>query len=177
MVDQFLIWNLLSVRLVSRFQKRTCSVLHLCISESASEQEHREHQDFLFPDSQEITSNINTEPSCSNGEPFCETLDTYPYRHLKNVLRHSPGLDIFFGQDETPPDFNNRVADAADEKFVCEARSQVIFPQGGKNSKNKWKYIINQKDDDDGYVQGVRIEKCVRSVMKTTLSFVWKLCL
>lgn len=128
---------------------------------SASEQEHSEHQDFLFPDSQELT-----EPSsCTTGKPFCETLENYPYDHLKNVLRHTPALDMFFGQDETPPDFTNRVADTGEqEKFVCNARTKVVFPQSGKNSKNKWKYIVNQKsaDDDDGYVQGVRIEECVR---------------
>lgn len=127
-------------------------------SEPASEYEHSEHQDFLFPD------DIDTNPSCANGETFCETLETYPYHHLKNVLRHSPGLDIFFGQDEVPPDFTNRVAGAPEEKFVCAARSNVVFPQSGKNSKNKWKFIVNQKDDE-GYVQGVRIEECLQYIV------------
>lgn len=135
-------------------------LISLCISESASEHEHSEHQDFLFPDSQEIFPNLDNDPSCSNNELFCESLESYPYRQLKNILRRSPGLDYFFGQDENPPEFNNRVGEAADEKFVCAARTRVIFPQAGRNSKNQFKFIVNQKDDD-GFKQGVQVEECI----------------
>ena len=56
------------------------------------------------------------------------------------------------------PEIANRIGEE-EEVFVCQSVSQTIYPQKGKNKNEEWKFIINQKDND-GYVQGVRIEIC-----------------
>lgn len=48
-----------------------------------------------------------------------------------------------------------------DERFLCDSKTITVYPKTAKSKDNKWKYIINQ-GQQDGYVQGVRVEMCER---------------
>lgn len=73
-------------------------------------------------------------------------------------MRNAQGYDLFFGEDDAEEDLVERNGNS--EKFVCASVSRVIYPQGAKNTKNEWKFIVNQVDE--GYIQGIRVEECVR---------------
>lgn len=120
-------------------------------------------QGIIFPDSEEVffeeIPTIEDEPKCAQGNTYCERLDDYPYRRLKNIIRPHQGFDVFFGDESQPDEFTNRIGEA-EEKFVCESRERIIYPQGAKNKFNKWQLILNEKTD--GYIQAVKVEECVR---------------
>lgn len=65
---------------------------------------------------------------------------------------------LFGKDDEEEEEVVERFGDV--ERFICASINKVIFPQGAKNTKNEWKFIVNQMDE--GYIQGVRVEECVR---------------
>ncbi|KAG5885339.1 hypothetical protein JTB14_014358 [Gonioctena quinquepunctata] len=118
--------------------------------------------DMIFPDSGEDTFVVvprldGRPPKCAEQEKtFCENFDPYPHEQLKDILeKHSVNKE-FFGMDEPPEEFSSR--DDEEDIFVCSSISKTIFPKIGKNKHNKWKLIVNQKED--GYVQGVRVELC-----------------
>ncbi|XP_050300154.1 protein spaetzle-like [Anthonomus grandis grandis] len=121
-----------------------------------------QEQEIVFPDS--IADRIDVPirlglPKCSSeGLPFCEEVETYPYTHIKRVLQRNTILKSLFGQDEAP-EIASRLGDE-DEKFVCRSVKQTIFPKMGETKNNKWKFIINQGDDEEGFVQGVQVEIC-----------------
>ncbi|XP_018564202.1 protein spaetzle isoform X2 [Anoplophora glabripennis] len=120
-------------------------------------------QDIIFPDSFELIyepiPRIDGAPKCADGSTFCENFDSYPYLHLKDILRtHKINKDFFFGEDEMPPELEKRIG-AEEETFVCGAVDRIIFPKIGKNKNKEWKYIVNQ-GREEGYVQGIRAETC-----------------
>lgn len=124
--------------------------------------EYGEEQEIVFPDDSEeqidVVSRIDVSPTCTNGLPVCEEVDSYPFNHLKRVLQQNPMLKVLFGQDEVPHEIANRIGDD-DERFMCRTMTKTIFPKIGQNKNNKWKFIINQ-GKDDGFIQGVQIEVC-----------------
>uniref|UniRef100_A0AAR5QJB3 Protein spaetzle n=1 Tax=Dendroctonus ponderosae TaxID=77166 RepID=A0AAR5QJB3_DENPD len=118
-------------------------------------------QDIVFPDSIADRSDILSRlppPKCADGLGFCEDIEGYPYRHIKKILQERPVLKSLFGQDEAPPEIANRLGDE-DEKFVCRSLKKTIFPKMAETKSNKWKFVINQ-GDEDGFVQGIQVEIC-----------------
>ncbi|CAH0552734.1 unnamed protein product [Brassicogethes aeneus] len=119
-------------------------------------------QEVVFPDSYEMifepVPRIDGSPKCADGSTFCETFDTYPYYHLKDILKKNEAYKDLFGKDEEPSEITNRLGEDED-MFVCRSFERTIYPKVGKNKSNKWKFIINQ-GDSDGYIQGVRVETC-----------------
>lgn len=74
-------------------------------------------------------------------------------------MQETRGFDMFFGEEDAEEnDLIER--DRGSERFVCAAISRVIYPQGGKNTKNQWKLIVNH--GEEGYMQGIRVEECAR---------------
>lgn len=121
--------------------------------------------DIIFPDSYETADfspvpRISGTPPCADGLTFCENFEGYPYRQVKELLKENPTYKELFGEDEAPKTITNRLGDDKEE-FVCGSIERTIYPRIGKNKNNKWKYIINQ-GEEDGFVQGVRIETCRR---------------
>ncbi|CAH1180248.1 unnamed protein product [Phaedon cochleariae] len=123
---------------------------------------NRRLSDIIFPDDEVEAPAplrlplIRGRPACASGATFCEHFDRYPSHQLKHILsRHSLGKELF-GMDESPDEVAGR--DGSGESFVCGSVDNTIFPKIGVNKNNKWKFIINQ--EEDGYVQGVRIELC-----------------
>lgn len=125
------------------------------------------NQQIIFPDSYELLSKpisrIETTPPCANGLSFCEDIDSYPYDQLKTVLQKKPAEKDFFGVDEAPSEIiaNRLGGEPDDQPFICAAAETTIFPKVALNKNYKWKYIINQGDSDK-YIQGVRIETCIK---------------
>ncbi|KAF7285465.1 spaetzle domain-containing protein [Rhynchophorus ferrugineus] len=117
-------------------------------------------QEIIFPDDPELVnpvSRIDVFSKCSEDFPLCENAEAYPYNHLKTVLQQNLVYKDLFGADEVP-EVANRIGEE-DDVFVCRSITRTIFPKMGQNKNNKWKFIINQ-GDEDGFVQGVRIEIC-----------------
>ncbi|XP_049820214.1 protein spaetzle isoform X2 [Aethina tumida] len=121
-------------------------------------------QEVVFPDEYDMTFDpvpkIDGTPKCANGLTFCEEFDAYPYHHVKDILEEEHVHKDLFGKDDVPFEITNRIGEDEDV-FVCRASQRTIYPKLGKNKNNKWKFIINQ-DDTDGYIQGIRVETCVR---------------
>ncbi|XP_008201191.2 protein spaetzle [Tribolium castaneum] len=120
-------------------------------------------QDIIFPDTYQVIFNdvpkIDGPPKCAEGNTFCEDFDSYPYNHVKNVLKRKRVHTDLFGKDELLDErysITNRNGDF--EAFICTSISKTIFPRVGINKNNKWKVIINQ--EEDGYIQGIRTEIC-----------------
>ncbi|KAL3276965.1 hypothetical protein HHI36_012330 [Cryptolaemus montrouzieri] len=131
-----------------------------------SKEEFKDHseKDIVFPDEYDVFDSIpriEGVPKCANGDTFCEKFDSYPKHHLKQVLQNKEVIREFFGRDEESPVIINRHGGLAESvNFLCPSVERTIFPKIGKNKNNKWKYIINQ--EEDGYIQGVRVETCRR---------------
>lgn len=85
-------------------------------------------------------------------------MPSYPRGYVKKLIENFDGINMFFENNYDEDDFAFR--SESTERFVCAAKSRVIFPQSGQNAKNQWKFIFNQQED--GYVQGVRVEECAR---------------
>ncbi|XP_050300156.1 protein spaetzle-like [Anthonomus grandis grandis] len=97
-------------------------------------------------------------PKCDSKLPICENVESYPYNYLKKVLEKNTLFKAFFGNEELPKDdISERAGEG--ENFVCRTVTKTIFPKVGQNKDNKWKFIINQ-GEQDGFLQGVRIEIC-----------------
>lgn len=122
-----------------------------------------EDQDIVFPESDEVVfetvPRLKPDPKCAKGTTFCEKVERYPHEHLKDVLRQLQGLDGFFGEESAPDELTNRIGEPEDTS-ACASIVKTIYPESAKNKQDKWKFIINKKED--GYIQGVKIEKCVR---------------
>lgn len=97
---------------------------------------------------------------CARNNTYCENLDYYPRNYIKHVIKDLRGYDIFFESDYDKKDDDLIERIQGSDRFVCAGITRTIFPQAGKNLKNEWKFIINQVED--GYIQGIRIEECVR---------------
>ncbi|KAF2882704.1 hypothetical protein ILUMI_23437 [Ignelater luminosus] len=124
------------------------------------------NQQIIFPDSYELLNKpigrIEKTPPCANGLSFCEDIDSYPYDHLRTVLQKKPAEKTFFGVDEAPETIANRFGGEFDDQpFICGSRETTIFPKVAMNKNYKWKYIINQGESDK-YIQGIRIETCIK---------------
>ncbi|KAG5883234.1 hypothetical protein JTB14_026455 [Gonioctena quinquepunctata] len=99
-------------------------------------------------------------PMCTKGSTFCENVISYPYHHLKEILKRNPVYKKLSGKDEAPLEIINRNGAGEDqERFFCSSFIRTIYPQIGKNKDNKWKYIVNMKEED-GIVQGLLVETC-----------------
>lgn len=123
--------------------------------------EHDRSDEVIFPDEDvPLIPKLNAAPKCAKkSSTYCEILDTYPHRHVQEVLRNGvQEYTLFFGEDESEPEMVHRIGDV--ERFVCPSVAKVIFPQGAKNTKNEWRFIVNQMDES--YVQGIRVEECAR---------------
>ncbi|ENN81604.1 hypothetical protein YQE_02012, partial [Dendroctonus ponderosae] len=147
-------------------------------------------QDIVFPDSIADRSDILSRlppPKCADGLGFCEDIEGYPYRHIKKILQERPVLKSLFGQDEhthahhilksrrhlqAPPEIANRLGDE-DEKFVCRSLKKTIFPKMAETKSNKWKFVINQ-GDEDGFVQGIQVEICKNYTMACRQKYVYR---
>lgn len=113
----------------------------------------------VFPDEDvQLIPRLDATPKCAKDTTYCEKLASYPHRFVKDFLRNAQGYDLFFGADDAEEDLVERHGNS--ERFVCASVSRVIYPQGAKNTKNEWKFIVNQVDE--GYVQGIRVEECAR---------------
>ncbi|XP_071455593.1 uncharacterized protein [Hetaerina americana] len=100
------------------------------------------------------------EPNCAKGSTFCESTDNYPSEYLKTVLKNEgEGLKEFFGNDLLLNDTTiaQRI-DSIDENPLCQSVEQVVYPKMAQNKEDKWLYVVNQ----DQYIQGVRVEKCLK---------------
>lgn len=100
----------------------------------------------------------NKPPPCANGSTYCETVEGYPLDHVTNLLTQDVSmLQGFFGLDTMiPDDVQNRIDPSGGER-LCFTKEEQIFPKMAQNKEDVWLYIVNQ----DKYVQGVRIEKCL----------------
>lgn len=124
-------------------------------------------QDIIFPDSFENLfdpiSKVDAMPQCAGGSLFCEDVSTYPYQQIRDTLRRTKvNSDLFFDDEIVlPKEIANRISGigGSEEKFMCKSVEQTIYPKAGMTKNNKWKYIINQ--NQDGYIQGVRVENCL----------------
>lgn len=56
---------------------------------------------------------------------------------------------------ESVVNVTNRI-DSNDDEPLCASKEEIVYPQAAQNKDDQWLYIINQ----EGYTQGVRIEKC-----------------
>ncbi|KAJ8911517.1 hypothetical protein NQ315_012489 [Exocentrus adspersus] len=111
---------------------------------------------------------IDGDPKCANGATFCESYDSYPYYHLKDILReHTVNKEFFFGEDEIS--LEKRIG-SGEETYLCGSIDRIIFPKIGKTKNNEWKYIVNQ-GKDDGFIQGVRAETCRRNGAGNSVNF------
>ncbi|KAJ8937357.1 hypothetical protein NQ314_011902, partial [Rhamnusium bicolor] len=102
----------------------------------------------------ELVQKIGVFSNCEEDLNFCENIESYPVDYLKNVLR---GNDIYrelFETKDLEDDVTNRIGD--EDSFICRSVVKDIFPKIGRNTKNKWRYIVNQEE----FVQTVRIEVC-----------------
>lgn len=108
--------------------------------------------------SSEELPRLESPPTCADGSTFCEHFLEYPQNYLKNVLKEHAVNKALFGMDIVP-EFGTR--DGNGDTFICKSRVRTIFPKVGKNTRNDWKIIINQ-GKEEGYVQGVVIETCIR---------------
>lgn len=124
-------------------------------------------QEIKFPGSSEVIftpiTPMKEPPKCAADNTFCESIETYPYQHLKELLRKSNVPKALFGVDEASDEVTNRLDDPG-EKFICDSIERTVFPKVGKTKSNEWKYIVNQ--GEEGYIQGVRVETCRRCVLK-----------
>lgn len=123
-----------------------------------------EDQDIVFPDAYQVIfgniPKVGSAPKCAKSSTFCENFESYPYFQVQDILKRNNVRPELFGKDEKfddPFSISNRNGDI--ETFVCPSITKTIFPRLGKNKHNKWKYIINQ-EEQDGYIQGVRVEIC-----------------
>ncbi|XP_066148880.1 protein spaetzle-like isoform X2 [Euwallacea fornicatus] len=117
-------------------------------------------QEIFFPDSllSDRMDVVSRSPKCAGDLPYCEEAEAYPYSHIKRVLQGNLALKSLFGTDEVFPEISDRLGND-DETFVCRSIKKTIFPKMGENKNNKWKFIINQ-NDENGFVQGIQVELC-----------------
>jgi len=56
--------------------------------------------------------------------------------------------------------------DLVEESPVCDSAESFVYPRTARNLDNKWRFVINvprdDDEDDDEYVQAVRVERCLR---------------
>ncbi|KAK5649213.1 hypothetical protein RI129_000242 [Pyrocoelia pectoralis] len=126
-----------------------------------STNQSKRHSSIVFPDSVEQYRDVIfpvDASKCSTSTTVCEDVNNYPYERIKFTLSEHHDANGFFGVDEGT--IEHRIGDL-DDNFICASIEKTIFPKAGKNKYNKWKYIINQ-GDQEGYVQGVRIETCAK---------------
>ncbi|XP_046393347.1 uncharacterized protein LOC124161159 [Ischnura elegans] len=99
-------------------------------------------------------------PNCAKGSTFCESVDNYPTEHVKVVLRKGGDtLKEFFGNDLLLNDTSiSQRIDSTDENTLCQSVEQVVYPKVAQNKDERWMYVVNQEE----YIQGVRVEKCLR---------------
>uniref|UniRef100_A0A8D8VUB8 Protein spaetzle n=1 Tax=Cacopsylla melanoneura TaxID=428564 RepID=A0A8D8VUB8_9HEMI len=96
--------------------------------------------------------------SCGKGSTICERFDDYPKDILKDILAKKIGknyqatIDVL---DDTS--IKNRIGST--EEYLCHSTPQVKFLHGAESKDGNWKLIVN---DDDKFVQGVRVEQCSR---------------
>jgi hypothetical protein len=153
--------NKTKTRILFRGHRNEASFYKLILEELL---EDINEQDIIFPDTYQVifenVPKINGPPKCAKSNTFCEDFDSYPYHHVRDVLKRKRVRNDLFGKDEPPDEqysITNRNGDF--ESFVCTSLSKTVFPRIGKNKNNKWKYIINQ-EETEGYIQGIRIEVC-----------------
>ncbi|XP_043590930.1 protein spaetzle-like [Bombus pyrosoma] len=91
-------------------------------------------------------------PACE-GSTYCENVDSYPEDIVNRALQINESLKYLSSVDGV--DIGQRFM-PNDELSLCVADEQVIYPQSAENKDNEWKFIVNQKN----FQQGVRIEKC-----------------
>ncbi|XP_056643406.1 protein spaetzle-like [Diorhabda sublineata] len=113
----------------------------------------------LFPD--DLNFVLDEAPACATDSTYCEEYEDYPEQHLKNLLNWHQMNKNLFGIDVAP------LLDTRDddEEFVCKSRVTTIFPKIAKNTRNAWKIIINQGDNEE-YKQGVVVERCLTAGRK-----------
>lgn len=131
---------------------------------SLSEDLRGSTQDIIFPDSFENLfdpiTRLEAMPQCAEGGLYCEDIPTYPYHQIRDTLRRTTVNNDLFYDDEVdaPKEIANRIS-GPEEKFICKSIERTIYPKVGMTKNNKWKYIINQ--NQEGYIQGVRVETCL----------------
>lgn len=123
-----------------------------------------ENDKIIFPDSEEEEDEVLSLPftshisNCAKGNTYCENLISYPRNFVKNVVENFGGYNTLFQNKSNEDDLVER--SETSDRFVCASIRRMIYPQGGKDSKNQWKLIINQYED--GYVQGIMVEECAK---------------
>ena len=106
---------------------------------------------------------------------FCES-ENYPAQEIDNLLKNSfmeqsqfNGIYGLGQQCVTPedPKVSFRQSISIEEKPLCQARQDHIFPKIGQTAKGEWKFIINT----DGYKQGISVNKCQEGTNQTPCKY------
>ena len=117
-----------------------------------SQEEMQSDGKIVFPG--ETNENQNHQvPSCE-GSTYCVTVDNYPEDLVNIAIRRNESLKYLASVDIIP-DIAQRI-EPLDDVPLCRATEDVIFPQSGQTKDTQWNFIVNQ----DGFKQGVHIEKC-----------------
>lgn len=96
-------------------------------------------------------------PNCAQGSTFCEFTDNYPSDYLTDVLKlEASAFKEFFGNDDN--EVVQRI-DVNEDQQLCPSVEQIVYPKMAQNKEDKWLFVVNQ----DQYVQGVRVEKCLKA--------------
>ncbi|XP_074029040.1 uncharacterized protein isoform X2 [Leptinotarsa decemlineata] len=107
-------------------------------------------QDIIFPDLfallfDDPPPEVNSPrgpPKCANGKTFCENVESYPYRHLKETLKKNPIYKDFFGKDEAPVEIANRVG--GDQSRPDKPCDILVDLPAGYTTSCKQKYIYRR---------------------------------
>ncbi|XP_076662519.1 protein spaetzle 5 [Halictus rubicundus] len=108
---------------------------------------------FVFPE-EDTAQPVQRVPVCE-GSTYCTEVDNYPEQIVNAALRRNESLKYLAYVDAVSSDLVQRI-NVDDEMPLCISSEQVIFPKAAENKDNEWKFVVNQKD----FQQGVRIEKC-----------------
>uniref|UniRef100_A0A8D8ZML9 Protein spaetzle n=1 Tax=Cacopsylla melanoneura TaxID=428564 RepID=A0A8D8ZML9_9HEMI len=85
--------------------------------------------------------------------------DIFSEKTKPKISPKVPGQDVLsFGIDQLDDtSIKNRIGST--EEYLCHSTPQVKFLHGAESKDGNWKLIVN---DDDKFVQGVRVEQCSR---------------
>ena len=110
------------------------------------------------------------EPLCPGGQAWCNP-PTYPDRAvLRAVKRESHTLRVMLerhvpttlapSSNATEEYLGLRMLEDVEFSNICDVETDYITPRAAKNKEGKFRFIVNQPEGAEDYVQMVRVNLC-----------------
>ncbi|KAK7605536.1 hypothetical protein V9T40_007394 [Parthenolecanium corni] len=125
----------------------------------------------LIPTSDEIAQ---CQSNSVAGTSLCNITSKYPSSFVRNILNKRDLSSLVFGNDLLSPEIKTdtigtRFQGDQGFKTLCASREFLHYPRLGKTASSEWRYIIQSDDNSQRFVQGIRVEVCVKENQKCDL--------